>query len=290
MNPPVTPVSTFRPIDCHIFYQIMHSYAGTWRQQAKVQSNQVIKIANDIPAAYAATLTVNPSTAYRLLRDFESLKPGDVIIQNGANSMVGLAVVQMAREMGIRTINIVRSDRPAVTEAIRLLTNLGGDINITDDYVNSSGFNVIMKDLPPCKLALNCVGGEVATNMARVLAPNGTLVTYGGMSKQPIKIPYELHAYKQLKLKGFWVAKWYEHHSDAEKLQMLEEIVDLIRHKKLTFFFKVHDLDDFDYALKSAVEPFQFRKIILNLDYPDRLKEHDERDEKDYDLFSVPVI
>lgn len=263
---------------------------GTWRQQAKVQAKEVIKIANDIPAPYAATLTVNPSTAYRLLRDFESLKPGDVIIQNGANSMVGLAVIQMARELGIKTINIVRSDRPSLTETIRLLTNLGGDINITDKYLETSAFHDILKDLPPVKLALNCVGGEVATNMARVLAPNGTLVTYGGMSKKPIKIPYELLAYKQLKMKGFWVAKWYENHSESEKLEMLHDIIAMIREKKLTFFFKVHDFDDFDYALKSAVEPFQFRKIILNLDYPDRFKEHDERDEKEYDLFSVSVV
>ena len=71
---------------------------------------------------------------------------------------------------------------------------------------------------------------------------------------------------------------------------MLHDIIAMIREKKLTFFFKVHDFDDFEYALKSAVEPFQFRKIILNLDYPDRFKEHDERDEKEYDLFSVPVV
>jgi trans-2-enoyl-CoA reductase len=88
--------------------------------------------------------------------------------------MVGLAVIQMARELGIKTINVVRSDRPSLTETIRLLTNLGGDINITDKYLETSAFNDILKDLPPVKLALNCVGGEVATSMARVLAPNGT--------------------------------------------------------------------------------------------------------------------
>lgn len=84
---------------------------GTWRQEAVVSSDDVIRVANDIPVAYAATIAVNPATAYRMLRDFEQLKPGDVIIQNGANSMVGLAVVQMAREMGIKTVNIIRSDR-----------------------------------------------------------------------------------------------------------------------------------------------------------------------------------
>jgi len=69
------------------------------------------KIDNDIPVPYAATLGVNPCTAYRMLKDFVQLKPGDVVMQNGANSMVGLAVIQLAREMGLKTINIVRSDR-----------------------------------------------------------------------------------------------------------------------------------------------------------------------------------
>ncbi len=84
---------------------------GTWRQFARAEGSEVLRVPNDIPVAYAATLMVNPGTAYRLLRDFASLKPGDVIIQNGANSMVGLAVIQMAREMGVKTINIIRSDR-----------------------------------------------------------------------------------------------------------------------------------------------------------------------------------
>ena len=57
-----------------------------------------------------------------MLRDFEKLKPGDVIIQNGANSMVGLSVIQMAREMGVKTINIVRSDRFDII--LLLLTDL----------------------------------------------------------------------------------------------------------------------------------------------------------------------
>jgi NADPH:quinone reductase-like Zn-dependent oxidoreductase len=32
-------------------------------------------------------------------------------LQNGANSFVGQMVVQMAREMGIKTVNVVRANR-----------------------------------------------------------------------------------------------------------------------------------------------------------------------------------
>ena len=76
---------------------------GTWCQEAVVPDAAVDKVANDIPAAYAATIGVNPCTAYRLLKDFGNLQPGDFIIQNAANSMVGLCVIQMANLMGIKS-------------------------------------------------------------------------------------------------------------------------------------------------------------------------------------------
>ena len=262
---------------------------GTWRTEAVAAESELIKVGNDIEPAYAATLAINPSTAYRLLRDFENLKPGDVIIQNGANSMVGLAVIQMARMMGVRTINIIRSDRPHANKVLRLLSNLGGDVNVLDVQVNTPGFNEILADLPPCKLAFNCVGGENATDLARCLAPGATMVTYGGMSKRALTIPTDLLVYKQLKMKGFWIATSDEERGIAKKQEMITEIVDMIRNKQLSFFFEEHDFDDFNYALEKSMEQFQFRKVVLNLDYPDRLKEHDERNPEDYWVFEAPV-
>ena len=82
-----------------------------WRQELVVDEDCVIKAPTNLPVAYAATLGVNPSTAYRILKDFVSLKPGDYIIQNGANSMVGYCIVQLAKLAGVKTINIVRHDR-----------------------------------------------------------------------------------------------------------------------------------------------------------------------------------
>lgn len=111
--------------------------AGTWQTEFKADAQQLMKVPNDIPAAYAATIAVNPCTAYRMLRDFADLKPGDVIMQNGANSMVGQAVIQMAREMGVKTINIVREQRPNIQGVIRTLQGMGGDVVVTDSYVNT---------------------------------------------------------------------------------------------------------------------------------------------------------
>ena len=170
-------------------------------------------------------------------------------------------------------------------DQLRLLSNLGGDINIPDTYVNTPQFHEIMADLPPCRLALNSVGGESVANIARVLSNNATIVTYGGTSKRPIQISPELVAYKQLKLRGFWMLSWNATHSIAERKAMIDDIIDHIRNEKLRYLYEMHDFDDFFYALEKSQEAFQSRKIVLNMQYPDRLKEHDSLKESDYEVF-----
>jgi trans-2-enoyl-CoA reductase len=172
---------------------------------------------------------------------------------------------------------------------LELLTNLGGDINILDSYLNTADFKEILSELPGIKLALNSVGGATVTDFSRVLANNGTIVTYGGMSRQKLVIPPEVLAYKQLSLKNFWMYEWSRTHSKEERQQVIVELANLVRQNKLTFFFESHDFDDFNYALEKSLQPFQQRKIVLNMDYPDRFQEHDQKSAEDYKVFSGPA-
>jgi mitochondrial enoyl-[acyl-carrier protein] reductase / trans-2-enoyl-CoA reductase len=201
---------------------------GTWCQEALVADSAVDKVANDIPVAYAATIGVNPCTAYRLLKDFGNLQPGDFIIQNAANSMVGYCVIQMANLMGIKTINVIRNDRPDVFEELRLLDNLGGTINITDKYLNSAGCKEILADISTLKVGFNAVGGESANDMARALPHGSTMVTYGGMSSRPIELAQETLNYKQLKMKGFWISQWTVENSAEDRADMLDDIAGTV--------------------------------------------------------------
>lgn len=258
---------------------------GCWRTDAVAHEEELIQIANNIPAAYAATLSVNPATAYRLLRDFEALRPGDVIMQNGANSMVGLAVIQMARSMGIRTVNVIRSDRPRTKELLELLSNLGGDVNIISDDLNTPAFHKILAGFPACRLAFNCVGGISTTEMIRCLAPGGTVVTYGGMSKKPLTVPVDLLIHKQLKLRGFWMAEWYEANGSLEKAKMMEAIIDMVRLKQLSLFYESFKFQDFDAALSKSLEHFRFRKVILTFGHSDNLLEHNAESEEMIKVF-----
>lgn len=51
---------------------------------------------------------VNPPTAYNILSEFVDLRPGDFVIQNGANSAVGIIPVVNAEQLLIyKSFNIL---------------------------------------------------------------------------------------------------------------------------------------------------------------------------------------
>lgn len=72
-------------------------------------------------------LGINPPTAYLLLTYFVPLRKGDWVIQNGANSSVGRAVIAIAKAKGIHTVNVVRR-----SSLIAELETLGGDVVLVD--------------------------------------------------------------------------------------------------------------------------------------------------------------
>jgi len=238
---------------------------GTWRTAAVAPENQFLKVSHDLPVPYAAAISVNPTTAYRLLHDFAQLKPGDVVIQNAANSMVGQCVIQLAKTMGITTVNIVRSPRLEFDETVSHLQGIGGDIVVGSDYAATHQFKKLLSDLPPPKLALNGVGGESATELARNLGQGGLMVTYGGMSKRPVSIPTSLFIFRDITLRGFWLTRWVSEHSMEERKAVLDELTSLVKQGKLKLFLETHKFSQFENALTTSHLPQRNRKVVLEM-------------------------
>ena len=54
------------------------TYTGTWRDTLVCHNEQLLVVPVTLPIHLAATLMVNPSTAYRMISDFVELKQGVV--------------------------------------------------------------------------------------------------------------------------------------------------------------------------------------------------------------------
>lgn len=246
---------------------------GTWRTYGFAVEDMLIRLPRDGLGVFAAaSITVNPCTAYRMLKDFVKLQKDDTVIQNGANSSVGINVIQMAKQWGIRSVNIIRS-RPDAKHTIvaNELKSLGADFVVTEDELRDRDLmGKIFKQISKPKLALNCVGGKNATDCIRHLAFQGVMVTYGAMSKQPLAIPAGPLIFQDQRFVGYWMTRWNQG-KDAnhpERVRMFADLCNMYREQKLVAPKTVpFPLDQFKLALEKAVDSnFNDGKVVFVYD------------------------
>ncbi|EES13529.1 hypothetical protein BDA96_07G080900 [Sorghum bicolor] len=225
---------------------------GTWQTYIVKDENVWHKVRSDVPMEYAATITVNPSTAFRMLQDFVKLNPGDSIVQNGATSIVGQCVIQLAKVHGIHTINIIR-DRPGSEEAKNKLKQLGADEVFTESQLDMKNVKSLLGAMPEPALGFNCVGGNAASLILKLLKQGGTMVTYGGMSKRPVTVPTSYFIFKDLSLRGFWLQKWLNSDKTEDCRRMIDYLLGLVHEGKLKYEMESISFGEFSLALEKAL-------------------------------------
>ncbi|KAL8699355.1 MAG: hypothetical protein Q9201_006048 [Fulgogasparrea decipioides] len=211
---------------------------GTWRTHLQVEEDKVMRVDKEgLKAEQVATVSVNPVTAYRMLKDFAPMQEGDWFIQNGANSGVGRAAVQLGAMWGFKSICIVRQREGAEGDALkREMQDLGATVVVGDQELMEKGFGERVKEWTnggrrPLRMGLNCVGGDAGMAMAKALSSGGTMVTYGAMSKSPLRVGAGMLIFKDLRFVGFWVSKWGDD-LPKEKKETIDEVLELIRKGK----------------------------------------------------------
>src|SRR5262249_34904360 len=138
------------------------------------------------------------------LTDIVELPRGSWVIQSGANSGVGRAVVAIAKSLGLRTVNVVRRE-----EVVAELQALGGDVVLVDGpdlprrVAAAMGNSLI-------GLALDGVGATSTTNLMDCLSEGAMLVSYGGTSRKPMAVLPGSLIFRKQTVRGFWLRSWYQ--------------------------------------------------------------------------------
>ena len=184
--------------------------AATWATHTVVAADALFKLPPAIDPLQAAMLKVNPATAWRLLHGFGKPQQGDWIVQNAGNSAVGRCVIQLARDLGIRTLSLVR--RAELADELR---HLGGDVVLVDDEAGLVAAKAALGGASAA-LAFNAVGGDSALRLMNLLREGGVHITFGAMAKRPLTIPNGLLIFRDIQLRGLWVTRWIENAPDAE--------------------------------------------------------------------------
>jgi NADPH:quinone reductase-like Zn-dependent oxidoreductase len=196
--------------------------AGVWREAVVAKAKDLRAIPSGAPVEQAALAFINPPTVWRLLHDFVKLERGDWLIQNAGTSAVGVLVAQLARHLGLNCVSVVRD----VTAAESLHKAGAAQVVAEDSGYEKNAAKLTGGAL--IKMALNAVGGESVGRLCRAVAAGGVVVTYGGVTAEPMRFPTRFLIFNNIQLRGFWLDGWVRSHPAAEAEAMGQKIFELL--------------------------------------------------------------
>ncbi len=201
---------------------------NNWCQFRKVPATLAVKVPHEANIQQMAMLKVTGLTAWKLLTEFATLKPGDIVIQNAPLSAVGQYVIQLANILGLKTINLVRRETQ-----ISKVEQLGGTYCFIDDTdVDKQVREKTGK--APLRLALDCVGGLSTDRLGKCLNEHGTVVNYGMLSLEPCAFSPEHLIFRNVSLVGFWLSRLLNKMSAADRSQQVLQLANWVCEGKLT--------------------------------------------------------
>ncbi|MEU9187261.1 medium chain dehydrogenase/reductase family protein [Streptomyces sp. NPDC048484] len=147
---------------------------GGWASHVLVDAADLVEVPDGVGAAEAETLVLNGITAWQMLHRKARIRAGQTILVHGANGGVGSVLVQLARAAGVKVIG---------TASARHHVALRDKAVIPVDY-RDEDVAARVRELAPggVDAVFDHVGGRGIVDSWRLLAPGGTLVSYGSAS------------------------------------------------------------------------------------------------------------
>ena len=231
---------------------------GTWRQQITAKAIDLVPVPPGSNALQMAMMTINPPTAYLMLRDFVRLNPGDWMIQNAANSGVGRYVIQLAEAQGVKSINVVR--RPELVDELKAM---GAEAVVVEgpDMVREVRK---LTDGAPVKLGLDAIGGDATLVLGDCLTTGGVVVNYGLLSGEACKLSSAATIFHDVALRGFWLARWFREAPIGERMAVMTELAARVAAGELVAAVdSTFDLDHIGDALARSMAGGRDGKVLL---------------------------
>jgi NADPH:quinone reductase-like Zn-dependent oxidoreductase len=195
---------------------------GTWAEYVVVPATQCLPLLPRISNEQGSMLFVNPFSAWAMM---EIARRGKhpALVQSAAASALGRMLLKLALKEKLPLVNVVRR-----AEQEELLRKLGAE-----HVVNSSEPEFEERLRIKCHelgvtLAFDAVAGPMTGQLAQALVDGGTVVVYGGLSEQEIRIhPQEL-IFRRKKVEGFWLSDFFGKGFGKDQLRALVGVPTLV--------------------------------------------------------------
>jgi len=228
-----------------------------WCERFVWPAARVISVSGADPVDLAL-LAANPPTALLMLESFGHLQPGDWVLQNAANSSVGVSLIQIAKTMGLRTVNIVRR-----SQLVDHLAAFGADVTLFDGPDLRARVNEATNG-ERIKLGIDAIAGDATRRLANCLSDGCIVVNYGLLSGKPCEVDAADIVFRDISLRGFWYSRWFASASPAAIKSLFCRLVGMLQAKTLRVPVEAsYPIERLTEALAHAQREGRLGKVVL---------------------------
>lgn len=211
--------------------------SGMLAEKATIHKNRIVKIPNELDDATAAALPNAVIGAAMGLKFKADIRPGDVVLVNGATGFTGRVAVQIAKHYGAKKVIVTGRNQRSLDD----LLTMGGDTAISllqDDEQFTAQLKTIHAETPidiiidylwghPAEMILACLKGDGSfTNKVRY-------VSVGSMAGDIIQLSAANLRSVDLQLTGSGLGAWSKQQVGQLFTQILPEMFALAAEGKL---------------------------------------------------------
>jgi NADPH:quinone reductase len=232
---------------------------GTWAEYFISNAEDCIVLKDEIDFDQAASLSINPFTAYGLL-EIALKKNCKAIIQNAGAGQIADFVRVMGQVSGIEVINVVRK-----AEHVNSL-KAKGTVYVLDS--TNLKFKEELKQYSQqlnATLAFDAVGGEQTEILLNALPSHSDVILYGGLAGGLISgiEPFDI-IFRDKRLIGFNLTEWKATKSKEEYDSINNHLQDMVITGKLeTKIQASFKLDDVINGIRTYIKAMSKGKILL---------------------------
>ena len=232
---------------------------GAFAERAVVPAGRLTLMPTGVDFAEAAAFGVTYRTAYHALRSVAEVGTGDWVVVLGAAGGVGLAAVDLARELGARVVAAAAgADKLALCRA-------HGATHVIDYTIEDLRLKIRELTDGGAHAVIDPVGGEWSERALRSIRWGGTFVTLGFASGTIPAIPLNLVLLKGITVKGVELRTFGDHDPERERRDR-EEVLELFAAGRVTPHVGARfRLDEGAAALRYVADRRALGKVVIDV-------------------------
>lgn len=230
---------------------------GTWAEYVQAQANFCVPLLKGTDTEQAASLIVNPFTAWALM-DKARRARAKAVVQTAAASALGRMIVRLAARRNVPLVNIVRR-----REQVELLQKEGAS-HVLDS--SESDFDEQLREL--CKklhvtIGFDAVAGTMTGQLLSAMSAGGRVFVYGALSLEGCLIEPRSLIFERKSVEGFWLSDWLRGQGLLAKITTSRKVQRLLGGELKTEIRERLPLEKANEGLQHYLQQMTGGKIIL---------------------------